>query len=112
MTNAHVVNGAPRVQVVLPDSGTTGSLEAALSKRATMVPARIIGVSRELDLGVIKVEAGKLPALPLANYRKLSQGEMVCAFVPCVHPSAADTCFLTGVRHSGIQEGGVRAQGR
>jgi serine protease Do len=80
VTNAHVVNGAQRVQVVLPNSLAESSLEAALSTRTTVVPARIVGVSRELDLAVIKVEAGTLPALPLANYRKLNQGEMVFAF--------------------------------
>jgi serine protease Do len=80
VTNAHVVNGAQRVQAVLPNPSIESSLEAALSTRTRIVPARIIGVSRELDLAVIKVEAGKLPALPLANYRKLEQGEMVFAF--------------------------------
>ena len=80
VTNAHVVNGAERIQVVLPDSTAVGSIAAALSTRSTIVPARIIGVSRELDLAVIKVEAGKLPALTLANYPKLRQGEMVFAF--------------------------------
>jgi len=80
MTNAHVVNGAQRVQVVLPNSDIENSLEAALSTRTRIVPARIVGVSRELDLAVIKVEAGKLPALPLADYRRLGQGEMVFAF--------------------------------
>jgi serine protease Do len=80
VTNAHVVNGAQRVQVVLPNAASESSLEAALSTRTRIVPAQIIGVSRELDLAVIKVAAEKLPALPLANYRKLSQGEMVFAF--------------------------------
>jgi serine protease Do len=80
MTNAHVVNGAQRVQVVLPNPATESSLEAALSTRTRIVPARIVGVSKELDLAVIKVDAGKLPALSLADYRKLGQGEMVFAF--------------------------------
>jgi len=80
LTNAHVVNGAQRVQVVLPNPSTGSSLEAALSTRTNIVPARIVGVSREIDLAVLKVEAGKLPALPLADYRKLGQGEMVFAF--------------------------------
>ena len=80
VTNAHVVKGAQRVQVVLPNSSTESSLEAALSTRTRVVPARIVGVSRELDLAVVKVDAGKLPALSLADYRKLGQGEMVFAF--------------------------------
>ncbi|HEX8764277.1 MAG TPA: trypsin-like peptidase domain-containing protein [Candidatus Acidoferrum sp.] len=80
MTNAHVVNGAQRVQVVLPNPATESSLEAALSTRISIVPARIVGVSKELDLAVIKEDAVKLPALALADYRKLGQGEMVFAF--------------------------------
>jgi serine protease Do len=80
VTNAHVVNGAQRVQVVLPSPNADGSLDAALSTRTTIVGARIIGVSRENDLAVIKVDAGKLPALSLASYRKLRQGELVFAF--------------------------------
>ena len=80
MTNAHVVNGAERVQVVLPNPGAESALEAALSTRTRIVPAQIVGVSRELDLALVKVEAGALPSLPLANYRKLGQGEMVFAF--------------------------------
>ena len=80
VTNAHVVNGAQRVQVVLPNPGIEGSLEAALSTRTRVVPAQIVGVSRDLDLALIKVDAGKLPALALADYRNLGQGEMVFAF--------------------------------
>jgi serine protease Do len=80
VTNAHVVNGAQRVQVVLPSPNGDDSLDAALSTRTTILAARIIGVSRENDLAVIKVDAGKLPALALASYRKLRQGELVFAF--------------------------------
>lgn len=80
ITNAHVVNGAQRVQVILPNAATESSLQAALSTRITIVPARIVGVSKDLDLAVIKVDAGKLSALSLADYRKLGQGEMVFAF--------------------------------
>src|SRR5437867_6110020 len=80
MTNAHVVNGAQRVQVVLPASNVDDAVEAALSTRTNVLPARIVGVSREVDLAVIKVDAGKLPALALGSYRKLGQGELVFAF--------------------------------
>lgn len=80
VTNAHVVKGAQRVQVVLPSANADGSVDAALSTRTTVVPARIVGASSEIDLAVIKVDAGTLPALPLASYRKLGQGEIVFAF--------------------------------
>jgi serine protease Do len=80
MTNAHVVNGAQRVQVVLPPAIEELPLRAALSTRTTVVSARIIGVARDIDLALIKVDAEKLPALGLADYRKLGQGELVFAF--------------------------------
>src|SRR5260370_5776577 len=53
MTNAHVVNGAQRVQVVLPPAIEEGPLRAALSTRTTVIPARIVGVARDLDLALI-----------------------------------------------------------
>jgi len=80
VTNAHVVKGAQRVQVVLPPANADGSLDAALSTRTILIPARIVGVSSEIDLALIKVDADKLPALALATYRKLGQGEIVFAF--------------------------------
>jgi len=80
VTNAHVVKGAQRVQVVLPPANADGSLDAALSTRTILMPARIVGVSSEIDLALIKVDADKLPALALATYRKLGQGEIVFAF--------------------------------
>ncbi len=39
-----------------------------------------MGITTELDLAVLKVEGLKLPALPLATYTEVRQGEMVFAF--------------------------------
>jgi serine protease Do len=80
MTNAHVVSGAQRVQVVLPPSDADGSLATALSPKMKVVPARIVGITSEIDLAVLKVDGVKLPALPLAQYTKVRQGETVFAF--------------------------------
>jgi serine protease Do len=80
MTNAHVVAGAQRVQIVLPPVNADGSLATALSGRTTIVPARIVGITTEIDLALLKVEGVKLPPLPLATYRDLRQGETVFAF--------------------------------
>lgn len=80
ITNAHVVNGAQRVQVVLPLGNAEVALDGTLSSRTNIIPARIIGVTREIDLALLKVEAKNLPTLPLANYRSLRQGETVFAF--------------------------------
>src|SRR4051812_42805590 len=80
LTNAHVVNGAQRVQVVVPAANADGSLASALAGRSTILPARVVGLTTEIDLALLKVDGLKLPALPLAGYRDLRQGETVFAF--------------------------------
>ena len=80
MTNAHVVNDATRVQVVLPADNADGTLATALSGRSYLVSARIVGVAAELDLALLKIDGQKLPALPLATYSQVRQGETVFAF--------------------------------
>ena len=80
ITNAHVVSGAQRVQVVLPAGNADGSLQAILAARTNIVPARVVGVAREVDLALLKVDNVKLAALTLASYRNIRQGEVVLAF--------------------------------
>jgi serine protease Do len=80
ITNAHVVSGAQRVQVVLPPTQSSGSLEAALSSKTDIVPAKIIGIAKDKDLALLKIEGSHLPALSLAAYRDLRQGHAVFAF--------------------------------
>jgi serine protease Do len=81
ITNAHVVAGAQRVQVVLHrpaiDDGPAQSLSADSEQ---IVDARIVGTDSEIDLALLKVEATGLRALPLADYDKIRQGELVFAF--------------------------------
>jgi len=80
ITNAHVVSGAQRVQVILPPAQSDGSLAAALSSRIDVVPAKIIGVAKDKDLALLKIDGAHLPALALASYRELRQGHTVFAF--------------------------------
>ena len=80
LTNAHVVSGARRVQIVLPAGDADGTLKTALAGRSSLIPARIVGVSTELDLALLKVDDMKLPALPFAKYSEVRQGETVFAF--------------------------------
>ena len=80
LTNAHVVSGAQRVQVVLPAANAEGSLQAILAARTNIVPARVVGVARDVDLALLKIDNQKLAALPLASYRNIRQGEVVLAF--------------------------------
>ena len=80
LTNAHVVNAARRIEILLPADNADGTLATALSGRIKLVPAQIVGITTELDLALLKVEGLKLPALPLATYSQVRQGEMVFAF--------------------------------
>jgi serine protease Do len=80
ITNAHVVKGAQRVQVVLSSANSDDSEDAVFSSKTNLVPARIIGVTSEIDLALLKVDVSGLRALKLASYRNLRQGESVFAF--------------------------------
>jgi len=81
VTNYHVVKGAERVRVILTPSASDESQAFSLLKsRGRMLPARIVGFSKMIDLAVLKVEASGLPMLPLARYARLRKGQVVLAF--------------------------------
>ena len=80
MTNAHVVAGAQRVEVLLPHANADGTLATALSGKMNVVPARIVGITTEIDLALLKIDGMTLPALTLATYTQVRQGETVFAF--------------------------------
>src|SRR5215468_8296575 len=79
VTNAHMVRGAHRVQVSIPAADTAESTTAS-GGRARTVEARIVGMDSDIDLALLKIEASNLPAIRLADYNKLRQGEVVFAF--------------------------------
>ena len=79
MTNAHVVNGAQRIDVVLPDPEESAPLRARSQGRT--VQAHIIGTEPGIDLALLKIDTtAGLHALPMADYDHLRQGELVFAF--------------------------------
>src|SRR4051812_26794459 len=80
VTNAHVVHGAQRVDVILPLPNADGSLSSALSPRTDTVTARIVGIARDKDIALLKIDGVNLPALPMATYTKVRQGQSVFAF--------------------------------
>ena len=69
VTNAHVVNGAEKIEVIVPPStGGRGRRPSANpDTRERSYDARIVGVTREIDLAVIKIEAHGLPALSIQS---------------------------------------------
>ena len=81
VTNAHVVKGARRVQVllaVLPDE--RAQWRSILKPRGRMVSARIVGIDSETDLAVLKIEEKGLSSLELGDSDQLRQGQLVVAF--------------------------------
>jgi serine protease Do len=76
VTNAHVVENARRVRVRVPGEPSGKSI---LQPEGKILDARIIGIDRDTDLAVIKIDA-KLPAIPLGDSDTLRQGQLVMAF--------------------------------
>jgi serine protease Do/serine protease DegQ len=65
LTNAHVVDGADEVEITLLDGRS--------------LQAEVIGVDREVDLAVLKVEAQDLTEISIANADELRVGDFVVA---------------------------------
>ncbi|MDF1781806.1 MAG: DegQ family serine endoprotease [Alcanivoracaceae bacterium] len=65
LTNAHVVDGADEVEVTLTDGRS--------------LKADVIGVDREVDLAVVKVDAKGLSEIKIADSTKLKVGDFVVA---------------------------------
>src|SRR5258705_55325 len=81
VTNAHMVRGAHRVQVRIPvDTADDGSATSVMIARQRTMDARVVGIDEEIDLALLKVDAHNLPAVHLADYNKLRQGQVVFAF--------------------------------
>lgn len=77
MTNAHVVEGAVSLRVVI---GRTEDDNAAVDSPATRTfDARVVGMDRESDLALLRIDAGLLPALRFADSDTLRQGDLVLA---------------------------------
>ena len=78
ITNAHVVEGAQRIRVVLPvPTGEGAALEPEGKRR--ILDAKLVGAHPETDLALLKVEAKGLPTLPLGAARRVQQGQLVFA---------------------------------
>src|ERR1700692_3896569 len=60
VTNAHVVKGAEKIEVIVPPPpASEKAADSTQTGREQTYDARIIGVARQLDLAVIKIEAHK-----------------------------------------------------
>ncbi|MGA9899269.1 MAG: trypsin-like peptidase domain-containing protein [Terriglobales bacterium] len=78
ITNAHVVQGARRIRVVLPMPSPEVPTVTPIG-REHVFDAKIIGVHKETDLALLKIDQKGLPTLELGNGRRIHQGELVVA---------------------------------
>jgi serine protease Do len=81
VTNAHVIAGGQRIEVVLPGAAADEAPMRSLTNgRGRVVEAHVVGVATEVDLALLKVEASGLPAMQVADYDTLRTGQLVFAF--------------------------------
>jgi serine protease Do len=78
ITNAHVVQGARRIRVGLPMPSPEVPTVTPIG-REHVFDAKIIGVHKETDLALLKIDQKGLPTLELGNGRRIHQGELVVA---------------------------------
>ena len=79
MTNAHVVEGAQRIRVVLPMPPSHSLADLAPYGRGQVLDAKLVGLHKDTDLALLKVEGHKLPFLRLGTTQPVHTGEIVLA---------------------------------
>jgi serine protease Do len=80
VTNYHVIAGEQRIKVVItPPVEKEPQALAALRLNPRIVPASVVGFSKQIDLAVLKIDASGLPTIPFAQYAQLRQGQLVLA---------------------------------
>lgn len=76
MTNAHVVEGAQRIRVALPFP-SDGRPEPEGKRR--VLEARLIGLHKDTDLALLKIDGTNLPTLELLTQSRPRVGQLVFA---------------------------------
>ena len=79
VTNAHVVQGARRIQVRLDQRAAISAARNGGSHHA-LFEAKLQMADRDSDLAVLKIDATDLPTLELSDSSDLKQGQLVLAF--------------------------------
>jgi len=81
VTNAHVVEGGRRfVAILARPAALDAPGRSALRPVAQEVPATLVGVDRETDLAVLKVDLTDLPFATFGDSDSLAPGHLVLAF--------------------------------
>jgi serine protease Do len=79
LTNAHVVQGAQRIRVILPPHAVHSPLDLQPIDAAHILDAKLVGKHKDSDIALLKVDARNLPSLPLRSDVPVHQGELVFA---------------------------------
>ena len=79
MTNAHVVQGALRIRVVLPLPQGERPIEPTPLGKGRVLDARLVGIHKETDLALLKIDARDLPTLTFTTPQQVHQGQLVFA---------------------------------
>jgi serine protease Do len=80
VTNAHVVKGARRIQVRLPSRGEAVGRNVTLQPEGKLIDAKLVGLDRDIDVAVVKIDKTSLPFLAFGDSNRIHQGELVMAF--------------------------------
>ena len=79
MTNAHVVEGAQRIKVILPPLASDSPIELQPIHAGQILDATLLGTHKQSDLALLKIDATRLPAAALRSDVRVHQGELVFA---------------------------------
>ena len=79
MTNAHVIERATALKVMVgaaTDGSRAGALDSAPVRR---FDARVLGIDKDTDLALLRIDATNLPALDFGDSDAVTQGDLVLA---------------------------------
>ncbi len=94
LTNAHVVKGAHSVKVQLNVRAEAEAKEQGDRTMNRPIPGTLIGLDRDSDLAVVKIDKANLPYLSFGNSDELKQGQVVLALG---NPLGLDNSVSMGV---------------
>jgi len=94
LTNAHVVRGAHEVKVQLNVRAEAEARELGDHTFNRPMNGKVVGIDRDSDLAVVKIEKTNLPFLKFGNSDRLKQGQIVLALG---NPLGLDNSVSMGV---------------
>lgn len=80
VTNAHVVEGSRRIQVRLTTERLRPGRAPVFEPEVKLLEGKLVGMDRDMDVAVIKIDRTGLPYLQFGNSDLVRQGELVMAF--------------------------------